>query len=306
MEKETNNKILSIVIPIRITENNLMDRYLDRCLSKIANQECISEIKNKFEVVVSDDNSFNDSVFKLCNKYSDINIKYVKCNKSENIMSENAMRPGGARNEGLKNSSGNYIWYIDADDMIKEYALKDIIQYLENNDYEAVFVQFEIIKLIKENKFVSEINNMKLDDYSCAPVSPCCKIIRKDICVEFPEYVYMEDVLQSFMQLDQISDKSKVGYLTDKPYWIYDLRRPTNFTSTSIWLQMNNYTIKQLLLSDIMKANNLKWNAVGDVYHVVGDLWNYFPHIKHQNVKNAVATRLVNITNKIITNNYTH
>ena len=108
IEKKTKikNPKISIIIPIYNKQN-----YILRILRSIQNQS-LKEI----EIVFTDDNSEDKSVF-LVEKYQneDPRIKLLKHNKNQGTLIN--------RNEGAKNSQGEYLLFIDADDLL----LNDIL-----------------------------------------------------------------------------------------------------------------------------------------------------------------------------------
>ncbi len=113
---------LSIIIPVY----NVRD-FIIACLQSIERQDYIDEI----EVIVVDDGSPDDTVSLI--------QTYMKTSKLNiNIVSQANQGIGGARNTGISNASGEYIWFIDPDDTIQEYCVKDIYDYAHDNDLDVV------------------------------------------------------------------------------------------------------------------------------------------------------------------------
>lgn len=293
-------KILSIVIPVLITETNQMDKYLQRCVKSIADNVDIDKYKDLIEVIVVDDYSVDAS------KFDEIDfgqLTYKIIHNSENL------GIGGARNVGLDNSTGKYIWYLDGDDFIDNTAIMRFINAyngIANNNIQLFYTMFSSITLDQNKNVVTTVNRMDMPNYAFCPVSSCCKIIRRDKCIRHPEKVYMEDVVYTFKQLDEIDGFENICILKDGSYWTYDLRRESNFTHTSQWLQYNKLTIEQLLRNNPIEQLKLKKTAVSDVFRLVADLLDLIPNLKHPNVKEAAIQRCVNITDKIKCCNYTH
>lgn len=93
---------ISIIVPVYNSE-----KYIEKCLKSLLNQT----YKN-IEILIVDNNS-TDSTANICHEYvlKNKNIKYLFCE----IKGASA-----ARNFGIKNSSGEFIYFIDADDYIEE------------------------------------------------------------------------------------------------------------------------------------------------------------------------------------------
>lgn len=109
------NIILSIVIPVYNVE-----KYIDGCINSIIENYC-----NGVEVILVDDGS-KDNSSKICDKYVE-KYQYISVIHKEN---------GGlssARNAGIRKAKGDYIWFVDSDDYVKEGSIEKIINHTLNN-----------------------------------------------------------------------------------------------------------------------------------------------------------------------------
>ncbi len=77
-------------------------------------ESCLAQTYKKLEIIVVDDGS-TDNSNKIAQNYLDRGVKYVR--------QDNA-GPAAARNKGIRESHGDYICFLDADDMFK-------LQYIE-------------------------------------------------------------------------------------------------------------------------------------------------------------------------------
>lgn len=159
---------LSIVIPLYNKEN-----YIEKCIKSILIN------KNKeFEVIIVDDGS-TDNSGKICQKLI----------KEDNRLKYFYKRNGGcssARNYGIKISKGEYIWFIDSDDCIKENAIDRILELLFKKEclilfgYQIICKNGNIIKRIpKKIEKLNDIYNQYLFFNSS-----CNKIYKKEIILE--------------------------------------------------------------------------------------------------------------------------
>lgn len=108
------NKI-SVIVP---TYNS--KKYLARCIESILKQT----YKN-IEILIIDDGSTDgtDDFMKETYKNYD-NIKYIKQNNSGVSV---------ARNRGIKNAMGKYIFFVDADDTIDKNVLTNLVDNFDEN-----------------------------------------------------------------------------------------------------------------------------------------------------------------------------
>ena len=116
--------LVSFIIPVHNKESYLYD-----CINSILSQKYKS-----FEIILIDDGSTDNSIQII--KQLQENNKQIKFIQSKRT------GPGGARNIGIKNASGQYIMFVDADDYIlSNNMLKNIKKYMFNNDYDIIKIQ---------------------------------------------------------------------------------------------------------------------------------------------------------------------
>lgn len=137
------NSLISIIIPVYN-----MEKYLEVCLDSVINQS----YKN-LEILLIDDGS-TDSSAEICLEYAkrDERIKYYK--KENGGLSS-------ARNFGLDNYNGEYVGFVDSDDVID----KDMFKILYNNikKAKADLSICEVVRFKDEPKFVIS-NDCKIYD----------------------------------------------------------------------------------------------------------------------------------------------
>lgn len=126
-EDNCNSLFFSIIIPVYNAE-----RYIEDCLNSILNQSF-----QDFEIILVNDGS-TDNSGKICDSYSLEN----SCIK---VIHKTNSGTAGARNSGLKIAKGEYLWFVDSDDLITENALSDLE------------------KLLKEYENISILNFTKID-----------------------------------------------------------------------------------------------------------------------------------------------
>ncbi|WP_299097500.1 glycosyltransferase [uncultured Winogradskyella sp.] len=107
------NPLVSIIIPTY----NRAD-YLKYTIDSVINQTYTNT-----EIIVVDDGSPNDDSKELCRQYS--NIKYFKI--------ENSGGPVKPRNYGFQKSKGDYIAFLDDDDLWLPNKLEEQVEILKQN-----------------------------------------------------------------------------------------------------------------------------------------------------------------------------
>lgn len=107
------NVLLSIVVPVYNVE-----RYLGRCIDSFAFAD-----SDVFEVILVDDGSADGSAV-ICDRFA---------SEHENVrvLHQDNSGVSAARNAGLELAVGEYIWFVDGDDLLADGAIGKNIQALE-------------------------------------------------------------------------------------------------------------------------------------------------------------------------------
>ena len=137
---------LSLIIPVYNVE-----KYIYDCIESCINQNLSSE---KYEIIFVNDGS-TDNSGKIINKYKEEYSNIILIEQENNGVSS-------ARNNGLNAASGEYIWFIDSDDYIKENILLDIVNILDDYKPDKLEFEYEKVNGIKnKNKNIEHLNIVK-------------------------------------------------------------------------------------------------------------------------------------------------
>jgi glycosyltransferase involved in cell wall biosynthesis len=138
---------LSLIIPVYNVE-----QYIVRCIKSIVDQ---SVDKRLYEIVVVDDGSPDNSIMLL--------QQYCKNIVNINIVSQSNRGLGGARNTGLANANGEYVWFIDSDDTITENSIARVLNEICSGAEMYVFDVNKISRdsIIQSSLFHSSINDLR-------------------------------------------------------------------------------------------------------------------------------------------------
>ena len=112
---------ISIIVPVYNSE-----KYLKDCLDS-----CISQTLSDIEIICVDDCSTDNSL-EILEEYktkdSRVKVFYHETNKKQ----------GTARNTGIKNAVGEYIWFIDSDDFIDKNACQLLYDTIKKHDVDLL------------------------------------------------------------------------------------------------------------------------------------------------------------------------
>lgn len=113
----------SVVMPVYNRE-----KYVAKAVDSV-----LSQSYQDFELIIIDDGS-TDSTGDVIRSYSDERIKYLR---------QNNAGPSSARNNGIKNSGGKYIAFLDSDDWWLKDKLKKVREAVEENPDTKIFHTLE-------------------------------------------------------------------------------------------------------------------------------------------------------------------
>ncbi|MGJ8745210.1 glycosyltransferase family 2 protein [Polaribacter sp.] len=133
--------LVSILIPMYNSEDYI-NETLDSCLSQ--------KYKN-IEIIIVDDES-TDSSYKICETYA-AQYKFIKVYKQLNSGAP------AARNLAFKKSKGEFIQYLDADDLLSDDKIEGQINILKNEDDST-------ISYCKYSRFTDDIEKSILNQNS--------------------------------------------------------------------------------------------------------------------------------------------
>ncbi|KEO72139.1 glycosyltransferase [Anditalea andensis] len=120
---------LSIIVPVYNLE-----KYIDSCLKSLIHIPLSPDL---YEILVIDDGSRDRSVHKieaLCSSY-----KHIQLIKQQNI------GVGAARNRGLEAAKGEYIWLVDGDDLVYSEAVLPALEEAIAHNVDALGFQFTAV-----------------------------------------------------------------------------------------------------------------------------------------------------------------
>ena len=105
-------KLISIIVPVYNVEN-----YMEECLDSIKNQT-----HKDIEVILVNDGS-TDGSREICEQYCEKDSRFKLINQENQGLSE-------ARNVGVRASIGEYIFFVDSDDVVKVDILEILLPFM--------------------------------------------------------------------------------------------------------------------------------------------------------------------------------
>lgn len=199
----------SIIVPVYNCE-----KYLRRCVDSIINQE-----QKEMEIILVDDGSIDSSPI-ICDEYSS-KFNFIRVFHQQNS------GVSAARNNGIKNSRGKYVCFLDADDYLSDNYIVEVNRIL-NDKPNVELINFGFYsdvddlnlktissdKVNYNNKFYATHDEIKNDLVNLWDKSMLYniwnKVYLKSILLKykilFPDYFWGEDIIFNREYLDVINN----------------------------------------------------------------------------------------------------
>lgn len=227
---------LSIILPIYNVEP-----YLEKCIRSLENQDIPKEA---YEIICVNDGSPDNclEIIKTLQKeYSNI-ILIDQKNQGVSV----------ARNNGIKVAKGDYLMFVDPDDAIEKNCLKDLIDYADINQYEAVYSPLTFVEINGEKE--QSKYNVKLEkefdgpglysatrkDIGIDPDRSYAILYKRDLIVK-NDLFYLKDVpyLEDGEFIARVLCLTKRCSIYNKPYYLR-LNRPGSATKSNLSIQIRS------------------------------------------------------------------
>ena len=141
-------------------------KYVEACYNALVSNNHLNEIS---EIIVIDNNSSSEifnKITEIAAKYDNFHIVHLEENKGT----------GYARNLGIKIAKGNYIYFVDNDDLIVPTTILKMLNHIKKYDLDLIFcntadiinekIMFSPFSLINFYNINSYKMNININEYS--------------------------------------------------------------------------------------------------------------------------------------------
>lgn len=210
------NPFFSIIIPFYNVE-----KYLLECLNSIKCQNFTN-----YEVICINDSSTDNSL-EILKSYSLDDCRFM-------FFSQNNSGPGVARNLGIEKAKGDYITFLDADDLLTPNILENI--YILTKEIQPKVISCDYTKLYEENNCHKYCNNSKdITKLYTTKLKKCWYFkpnqIKKDwfitissACAKYYERNFIQKIHAKFSETYFAEDQlfSRIVYLNSPKIYYYN------------------------------------------------------------------------------------
>ena len=197
--------MISVIIPVYNVEN-----YLEECLNSVQTQTYTN-----IEVILVNDGSTDNSKM-ICERYCQEDSRF-------HLISQTNQGQSVARNVGVEVSTGEFIAFVDSDDVIKANYLEELMKYMSDDIdiVESIFTVSKkdfLVENSKETEILFEGNSkeaVKIFPNHVLSVNPVTKLYRRSIveAVPYLEGFIFEDIYSGIGMLKYIRKIVKIDYV---------------------------------------------------------------------------------------------
>jgi glycosyltransferase involved in cell wall biosynthesis len=207
--------LLSLVIPVYKAE-----RFIEACLHSV-----FTQIPIGVEVILVDDGTPDESIGIVKDLFSE----RIECGQLI-LLEQINMGPGAARNTGLRKSRGDYIAFLDSDDVLMpgyfdavachlRSGIADIVEFGFKRFNDQANISNEIYHPLYNFEGLQQLTDVRDRVFSAGCWYPSTRIYRRWILEKhiFPEGTHYEDLMMiPFIYLEDLKvffiDKPLLGY----------------------------------------------------------------------------------------------
>jgi len=259
------DRLVSVIIPVYNVE-----KYINECLSSVVNQS----YKN-IEILLVDDGG-QDSSMQIARDFSKIDNRIKLLSYGRN------MGVSFARNYGLLNSNGEYVYFMDSDDFIDNGYLEEMVKNIDDFD------------VIQNNHWIEYVSPKKSNTVIYGnEISPAIwnKLYKKDFLtknnIKFPEGIKIGEDLCFNYNCILLTDKVKYCYLNTNYFY-----RQSETSTLKRYKKENDILAMFYILYDMLKHNKALDKVPLPLYHLRR-------HLKVANNKNKMFGEIKEFFTKI-------
>lgn len=261
---------VSVIIPVYSVE-----KFLGRCLDSVINQTF-----KDFEIVCVNDGSPDNS--------AEILEQYSKLDGRIKIITQINQGLSMARNNGVAASVGEYICFVDSDDVIHPQCLEIAVQLAEKHQAELISYRLQSVRLGNDAElFKKNIDINSLDiKVTDKPVflgthrekykidfSACCKLYKRSVLdgIQFIKGITMEDYPHTYAVLA----KSPKTVAVNEAFYFYTINEDSIVHNSGNPKTIRDYNIGINSIYEIYKQPQLQKEL---------EFWikNFIPNILNQ------------------------
>lgn len=255
-------KKVSIITPVYNVEDFVQDMM----------ESVFNQTYHNIELILIDDKG-NDKSIDIVNRVKNM---APSCVSIKIITHEYNKGVSAARNTGIENSTGEYLFFLDSDDMLSPTCIEELVYRITKDNSEWVICDYKSDTrisnrggnlLVKKDILCSKWNIIHAFADSEYNVAPWCKLIKKKFLIEnkifFKEGIINEDAPWTFL----LTMRSNRVSVIKKQLYIYRFRENSimNHVDNDEQNKAGAYTLS--LISKEINCRDTNFDSI-DLYKI--------------------------------------
>lgn len=225
------SKLISLIIPLYNVE-----QYIEQCLVSI-----IKQINEQIEVIIVNDGSQDNSLQIVEDTIKKINDTAIANNFR--ILHQSNQGQSVARNNALTIAQGQYIAFLDSDDLLADNYFQQLMPILQAHQPDIVRFKYSTFTDLTSDKayfdiYMPQKNLTMITDEILKGIFNDMKwfsfinVYKKELFIDelFPKNVYFEDVIL----MSKIFTKAKTIYFLNESLYLYRIHQNSSIRNSSI------------------------------------------------------------------------
>ena len=250
---ENNNILVSIIVPVYNGE-----KYIEKCID-----ELLLQTYNNFEILLINDGS-TDNTKKIISKYTNDNKINIYNNTNHGV--------SYSRNFGIKKASGDYIMFVDCDDILDKNAISSLVNIVCEKNVDIIrfngFFQEKsgkyskipmpvynnyLVNSSKSKEKVVELLNLPTNSIRC--YSPLLFIKNQNIIPFNENLKYLEDKV--FYLENMLRENINILFI-NKEFYFYNYNDSSKTKNVNIFMKnMTDIYSAGEVIKDVIKSRNV-------------------------------------------------
>lgn len=252
--------LVSVIIPVYNSES-----YLEETLASV-----LTQTYHNLEIIVIDDGSTDDSRY-IISRFGAADKRVVS------ISQENA-GVSNARNAGINLSHGDFIAFLDADDVWMPNNIEIKLLHIQSGDFGLVHSNAQIIDSeshsmdqILIGKEGNLLEDLLLWNGTCIP-GPSSVVISKQVMDSIGGFDPRLSTAADMDYFIRVAKNYRIGHVNEVS-WNYRIHRSNMHSDIASMQQDILLVYKKALENDLFPTKNLKRKAFGTMYRILGASW---------------------------------
>ena len=204
-------ELISVIVPVYNAQSTL-----ERCINSI-----LQQTYKKLEIICIDDGSQDNSL--------DILRKFEENGESLKVISKSNEGVSVARNEGIKESTGQYILFVDSDDYIEKNMIRDLYQAIKKVNADVAIEGYKEVNSEREFEVYDYKNCVQKEEFLLKCIQNtggvvCSKLYRSSLIkgndIFFRKYLTLSEdlifALECFKKAIRLVQIEKADYIYDR------------------------------------------------------------------------------------------